>query len=368
MWTRRQFLSRGSIALGGLGLTAYFLRGSNPDTLPDGSASKDMITPAAQRAIDQGLAYLARAQHTDGSFGMGTYSGNIAITSLAALAMMAGGHQPGRGAYGAVVTRALSYVLDLAHDGYLRPRGRGPMGVGHGPMYGHGFGALFLAEVHGMVHDRDLRERLRTTLKQAVQLIENSQNHEGGWRYNPGDGQADVSVTICQIMALRAARNAGISVSKLVVDRCVRYVKDCQNRDGGFKYQLGQGGDFSSQFARSAAGVVALNCAGIYSGKAVEDGLQYLRRQFMPNRGFLRPEVTLHYYYGHYYAAQAMWTAGGTYWSEWYPAIREELLNHVERQNQAGCWTDPRFSNDYATAMACIILQIPNNYLPILQK
>ena len=41
-------------------------------------------------------------------------------------------------------------------------------------------------------------------------------------------------------------------------------------------------------------------------------------------RGNFPPD--LHYYYGQYYAAQAMWTAGDTYWKEWYPAIRDELI------------------------------------------
>jgi hypothetical protein len=91
--------------------------------------------------------------------------------------------------------------------------------------------------------------------------------------------------------------------------------------------------------------------------------------RFKPNGISNRPEVYLHYFYGHYYAAQAMWTAGGSYWKEWFPAIRDELVNHPDRDWKGlGCWQDHRFGNDYATAMACIILQIPNNYLPILQK
>jgi hypothetical protein len=367
--TRRQFVFRGGSALLGWAGSARFLTGADNDSLPDGSAAKDMITSAAQQAIDQGLAYLSQSQHRDGSFGSVQYQGNVAITSLAALAMMAGGHQPGRGTYGNVVTRALRYVLDQSSGGYLISR----TGPSHGPMYGHGFGTLFLAEVHGMVHNKELRERLHTTLKQAIQLIQASQNSEGGWRYTPGSKDADVSVTICQIMALRAARNAGFYVPKSTVDRCIDYVKRCQDRDGGFHYQQ-QGG--ASQFARSAAGVVALHCAGVYKGPEVERGLKYLM-QFKPNGsylrsgGYVRPEVHLHYYYGHYYAAQAMWTAGGQFWKEWYPAIREELISHlhvdVEHPGQ-GYWLDQRFGNDYATAMACIILQIPNNYLPILQK
>ena len=72
----------------------------------------------------------------------------------------------------------------------------------------------------------------------------------------------------------------------------------------------------------------------------------------------------MHYFYGHYYAVQAMWTAGGKYWAEWYPYIRDELLS---TQQNNGSWSDGVDAH-YATAMACIILQVPNNYLPILQK
>ena len=38
-----------------------------------------------------------------------------------------------------------------------------------------------------------------------VWLIVRTQNDQGGWRYQPVKYDADLSVTICQIMALRAA-------------------------------------------------------------------------------------------------------------------------------------------------------------------
>jgi hypothetical protein len=196
-----------------------------------------------------------------------------------------------------------------------------------------------------------------------VKLIVRSQNIEGGWRYTPMSHDADLSVTICQIAALRAARNAGVSIPKATVDRCVRYVKSCQDRrEGWFRY-MKQGGSLGGfqAFARTAAGVVALYSAGIYKGPEVDAGLRFLLRH-KPGGMFTRPD--LHYFYGHFYAVQAMWTAGGSYWSEWYPAIRDELLN---RQAANGSWYDAICAH-YATAMACIILQVPNNYLPILQK
>lgn len=44
-----------------------------------------------------------------------------------------------------------------------------------------------------------------------------------------------------------------------------------------------------------------------------------------------------HYFYGQYYAAQAMWHAGGDHWKKWYPAIHDAL---IARQREDGSWTD----------------------------
>src|SRR4051794_28353962 len=347
MWTRRQFLSRG-VGLGvGLAAGGLALRAVSDEVMPDGGQARGMINRPAQEAIDMGLAYLAREQHADGSFGTGQHRGNVAITSLGGLAMMAGGHQPGRGRYGQIVTRALQFVLDqeqrVERPGFLHNRNA----ILHGPMYGHGFGTLFLAEAHGMVNNRELRARLRGTLERAVQLIINTQNNEdppansmGGWRYHPQRQDADISVTICQIMALRAARNAGIAVPRAVADKCTRYVKACQDLrgDGGFRYMRGGG---PTGFARTAAGVVALYSAGVYKDESVTKGLDYLInrcRPGNPNQGnfFNRQDMLMHYYYGHYYAVQAMWTAGGRYWTTWYPLIRDELVNHRDRNRADG--------------------------------
>jgi hypothetical protein len=360
--SRRRFLAQSGVGLLGLVAGQNVLAEVAPERMADGSLAKDMITPAAQRCIERGLDFLARNQQDGGSFGERQYRGNVAITSLAGLALMAGGHQPGRGQYGKVVTDALQFVLskeDRRKAGFFH----NPSAATHGPMYEHGFGALFLAEVHGMVGNKELREEVRTKLKRAVTLIVDSQNGEGGWRYQPEARDADISVTICQIMALRAARNAGVYVPKSVVDKCTNYVKACQDHTGGFRY-MKQGGP--PAFARTAAGVVALYSAGVYQGPEVERGLRYLM-QFKPNQAFPRHAVhDLHYFYGHYYAAQAMWTAGGTYWSDWYPAIRDELIARAGARTD-GAWPDSICSH-YGTAMACIILQIPNNYLPILQR
>ena len=111
---------------------------------------------------------------------------------------------------------------------------------------------------------------------------------------------------------------------------------NCQNRDGGFVYQLSGGGE--SAFPRSAAAIVALNSAGIYKSPEITRGLDYLT-QFRPEQGVTRR--VQYYEYGHYYAVQAMWQADGERWARWYPAIRDEL---IARQRPDGSWrSDLRF-------------------------
>ena len=263
-----------------------------------------------------------------------------------------GRQHAGRGQYGRNVSRSIDFILDHIEDsGFISVSGT----TTHGPMYGHGFATMFLAETYGMTQRADIRDKLG----KAVKLIIDTQNPEGGWRYQPQRvDHADISVTICQVMALRAARNAGLQVPRETIDRCVDYVKRSQNADGGFMYMI-QGGP--SDFPRSAAGVVALYSAGIYEGTEIDKGLEYLG-QFLPQGDDFNRQN--HYFYGHYYAVQAMWQAGGDRWAHWYPAIRDAL---IKRQRDDGSWLDS-ICVEYGTAMSCIILQMPNNYLPIFQR
>lgn len=324
------------------------------DTRRTSVDNTDLVTPLAQQATDQGLAYLATRQHEDGSFGSGSlYRRNVGITALCGMAFLAGGHTPNRGLYGETVEKTIQFILSASQpSGFINQVNSSS----HGPMYGHGFATLFLAEVYGMTSRKEVRERL----EKAVQVINNSQNREGGWRYYPESRDADVSVTVCQIMALRAARNCGIYVPKNTVDRCIEYVEKCQNPDGGFRYMLTR--QRGSAFARSAAGLVALYSAGIYEGRSIQRGLDYLMR-YLPRGELMRYES--HYFYGHYYAVQAMWQAGEHYWRSWYPAVRDELL---ARRLPNGSWSYATYTSEYATAMSCIVLQVPNSYIPIFQR
>ena len=321
---------------------------------PRSAAAAALIPPATQSAINRGLSFLAARQQPDGTFGEGsTYQRNVAVTSLAAMAFLSGGSTPGRGPYGRHIQRAIDNILLHSQpSGFIHSNAKAS---GHGPMYGHGFATLFLAEVHGMSQHKQLAQKLQ----RAVQLIVRTQNTEGGWRYFPVVKDADVSVTVCQVMALRAARNAGIAVPKQTINRAVEYLRSCQNEDGGFRYQVRL--KRTSRFPRSAAGVMGLMSAGIYQGEEIDRGLAYLEKHRPPQSS--HPQD--HYYYGQYYAAQALWHTGGQRGNQWYTRLRQDLL---QRQLPTGAWADAYICNEYGTAMSCLILQVPNNYLPIFER
>jgi hypothetical protein len=376
--TRRNFLRAGACG-SAAGALSWAGHAQQPPPAPAAAtrsrSGAEFINQETQAQIDRGLDLLARSQSSDGSFpgressDRGWSGSAVGITAIAGLALMAAGHQPGRGKYGKHVARAVDFVVSTAggpNPGFLttpESQNSGRLASQPAPMYSHGFGTLFLAEVCGMSPLAVRDAKVRTALEQAVAFTTAAQNREGGWRYEPVAQYADVSVTTAQMMALRAARNAGLFVKKGVMDSAAKYLVGCQLADGGFTYWKGTG---YSAFARTAACIVGLYSAGVYEGREVERGLRYLQ-QYVPGRQFSPREIPpQHYWYGQYYAALAMWTAGDDHWTTWLPAIRDELL--AKARSAGGTWTDASHGSAYATAMALIILQLPNNYLPILQK
>ena len=304
----------------------------------------DEITDAQRDAVEKGLAWLATRQTPDGG-----YDGHAGITALCGLAFMEQGNLPGRGKYGENVRKCMQFVENSCQQSGLISANNDS-----GPMYGHGFATVFLGELYGETGDEELKEKLQ----RAVHLIETTQNPAGGWRYQPVPIDADISITICEIMALRAAQDAGLKVNKTVRDKAIQYVLNCQNEDGGFCYRAGEGGP--SGYARTGAGCASLYYAGVFQSDNLQRGLEYLKQNIAA--GGLGQDMEHHFYYGNYYVGQAMFLAGGEYWKAYYPAVRQVL---IDRQQANGDHWSGEFSDECDSAMALIVLQMPNRYLPV---
>jgi hypothetical protein len=298
------------------------------------------------------------------------------------MAFLAGGHLPGQGPYGETMRNALDFVLKHVDEdgGYITAYGT--------RMYSHAFSLLFLAEVYGMTGDPSLREKL----DKAVQFTYRAQNKDGGWRYAPAAQDSDMSITVCQVVALREARNIGVRVPSETIDRALKYVMESavvganDPQRGAFLYQHQDVPFNRNSFALTAAGLTTIQQAGLYTQADVSnycrtkgvskvpritDCLQYLNDSYEP----IWREYHNHYffYYGNYYATQAWYARGGRQWERWYTRVRDDLLSVAQDRRGADgksrtYWESRHVGDAFATAIAAIILQVPNHYLPIFQK
>lgn len=303
-----------------------------------------------KKATAKALEWLKDRQNAaDGSFSDGAYAHNTAITAYAMLAFMSQGHLPNQGQYGPEVAKAARFLMAAQReDGYL-------IGARGGNMYCHAMATLALAELYGQTSD----DTLKPVVEKAVNLIIRSQNAAGGWRYEPSPTGADISVTIMQVMALRAGKNAGMHVPDTTMKKALAYVKSCYRQNtGGFTYMPNSG---APGFARTAAGMCVLFLTGEYEAKQIPEGVKYLKDHF---------NSPIHFYYGHYYAAHAMHQVGGKEWEDWYGKLVQYFVTSGS-QHVDGSWSTTNrreVGPVYQTSIAVICLSVPAHYLPIFQR
>ncbi len=269
VWSRRKALQ--GMAAGAAfscGMSAGIFTGNcHADDFPARVDLDGLYDKEVDEAIRKGLALLVNRQNPDGSFLSNDWGRDAGVCALVGLALLSRGVRSGFGAAGKSLQKIGDYLIENAQESGMVMV---PGSPSHGQMYGHGFATLFLSELYGTTPSTEIRPKLSA----AVELITRSQNDQGGWRYEPRPYEADLSVTVCQVMALRAARNAGLGVAKETIDKAVDYIRRSQNADGGYMYQLTGG---ASRFALTAAAVVALYNAGIYEGEEIDSAINYCR-------------------------------------------------------------------------------------------
>ncbi len=325
------------------------------------AALPEMVTPEAQRAIQRGLEYLVRTQGVDGSWrSRGTFGAYpCALTSLAGLALLSGGHTPVEGEYSPQVRKAVQYVLSCANPSGLIGR----IDEEQRPMFGHGFALLFLAQVYGMERDPVQLERIRRVVEKGIELTARSQSRDGGWLYTPDAGGDEGAVTVTQIQGLRAARNVGFDVPKTTIDRALQYIEKSTNPDGGIRYTARDRGP--SRPPITAAAVATLYNAGAYEHPAAQRCLAYIKRLLETSRGGTAAIYSGHEFYAILYTGQAMYLSSEDNWRFFFPRMRDELIS---RQSAEGSWNGDGVGEAYGTAIALLTLQLPYKYLPILQR
>lgn len=303
-------------------------------------APADTISPDVESLYVRGLKYLRDSQDERGNWpdGMGSQP---AVVGLAVLAFLAHGEDPNAGPYHLTIRRGLDFILKQQNDksGYIGSS-----------MYNHGFATLALAEAYGMVDD----PRIGPALESAVALIleSQSQNPFGAWRYSPTSRDADTTVSGAQMVALFAARNAGLGVPEEAIEKGLKYYLNCQSGDGGFGYTSPGG----SNAPRTAIGALVFALAKKKSTAPYKAAMAYL------NSGQASGGQYYHYYL--YYASQTYFRAGPREWSEW-NRVNVKVLQST--QTEQGSW-ESNYGEAFGTAASLLSLALNYRFLPIYER
>lgn len=330
----------------GLPLSLALIHSDISSAQVPGRRKVDLVPSNVEISYKKGLKYLASQQSSNGSFSKdgSRNSAQPGVTGICVLAFLAHGEDAEFGPYADNIKKGIDFILSQQSDnGYIG-----------NSMYNHGFASLALAEAYGMVNDD--KGKLAGALKKSVALLTSSQdrNPKGAWRYGPDDKTADTTVAGCQIVALLAARNAGIPVPDKNIDKALKYMASCRATNGGYGYSSKSG----PKTTLTAIGSLCLSLAKKKDDAVFDTISTYLiTRKSSSNHHYL--------YYHEYYMAQALFHADEEEWKKW-----NEKNTKIMTTSQLGDggWNDNRLGRSGATGFALLSMALNYRFLPIYEK
>lgn len=355
-----------------------------------GDSPGSMGSPAGQqsdKAIELGLAYLARQQLADGSWNLQAVDhraqlvSDTAATGLALLAFQGYGYTHIDNEYASVVKRGIDYLVQHQKDNgdlFIPLDDESNRSVW---LYSHGIAALAMCEAYGMTQDPALKE----PAQKAVDFIVASQHKEyGGWRYAP-NLEADTSVTGWMMMALKSGDLANLDVPTETYVRIERWLDLAQgSRSERHKYRYNPYAPDTESQAHGRDASETMTAVGLlmrfYTGwrrdnENMARGADYLLES-PPAIGTARDPKRDTYYW--YYATQVMFHMGGEHWQKWNEQLRPVLLDaQIQTGDEAGSW-NPRFpvadrwaphaGRLYVTALNLLSLEVHYRHLPLYDE
>jgi hypothetical protein len=349
------------------------------DELPTGTDKEREFKKKVEQSVEAGLRWVADTQNRDGHWEANGSQYPTSMTALCAMALLMEGSNLREGRFADNLRRAVDWLMDRAQPNGLIGNPTNVMEAQR-YMYGQGFSVLFLSCIYGEEEDGDRRKKLEKILTKGIEFIGKAQTDRGGWGYvSAADGGNfdEGSVTITQLQAVRAARNAGIVVPKSIIDKATKYLKDSTTPRGGVIYSLAHGGAAigGERPPLTAAAVACAFSAGEYNSELAKKWLEYCANNIPIGRGRVGHDEYLHYYY-----AQAIYVLGDDRWAQLFPKAgkdsgltwtkyRQGMFEHIiASQNRDGSWSGGYIGPQLTTSVYLTILQLDKGLLPIYQR
>ena len=379
---------RNRIAIAGLvvAVASHLATAAGPTTLP---ATQPATRPATyartpDRAVVEGVAFLAASQNPDGSWGTGTVShGNEIMVGVP------GSHDGFRSAVTALCVMALresgEHGFDgrAAHDRGLRYLLNHPDDVRRADaqliynIWAHCYVVQALSEESLDNPAVRTDPRLKVAVAAQLKRMADYESYTGGWNYYDFDGQTKQPSgggtsfgTSAGLVALFEAKRAGFDISTDMVGRAQRRLHDMRLPDGAYLY----GVDYKylptlpANLPRGSLGrtQTANYALRLWGDKQVDPavcrkGLDFFfrdhaaieagRKRPIPHTSWYQTSG-YYYYFDHYYAARLIDLLGPADRATYGPQMLDVILPHQEPD---GSWWDyPMwdYHKPYGTAFA----------------
>ncbi len=336
-------------------------------------------TRETERAVGAALYWLAKHQSKDGSWSLKEYNkqctdktctgpgGQESLCGATAMGLLpflaAGQTHASAGPFQQKIRAGIYWLMNhQKQDGDLSAGAEQQM-------YSHGLAAIALCEDYGMSRDKSVG----VSAQKAINFIQSAQNTKtGGWRYHPGE-EGDTSVVGWQLMALKSAQMAGLTVNPAVLDGTKRWLMSVGKGAGNGSQGAG-GGQFAYQpdgAPMPSMSAVGLLCSQyLHAGRqdpVIVGGVQYL----MANQ----PDDQSRNVYYWYYATQVLHNMADKDWDTWNRKMRKILVTTQATQGCAtGSWDPdkpvrdawgPQGGRIMMTSLACLTLEVYYRYLPL---
>jgi hypothetical protein len=341
--------------------------------------------PNYEDTIAKGLRFLNSQQDPDGGWAItvmpktlpgaqtGDYQwGRAGVTGLALLAYLGQGNTWVKGRDINVNPYADNVAMGFKFLFSQQDPATGRIGGGEGErthfMYNHGMATLALAEAAALTGDEEVRNRAAL----AVGYIVKTQTRNGGWNYFGHPDSDDVSVSVWQVQALAAAREAGIAVpaetfaraqsmfTKATVGERVMY--RLQNDDNIYTPSLCGMGLMIRQLCGESNASPDL--------QAVANKLAQYKFKFDPNWSFARGwspvsrDVLARAKvdpYELYFCTYGLYFMGGANWATWQQNMLRFVSDMQEIDGSFRCndVNTLKAGTSYATALCLLTLECP---------
>ncbi len=219
--------------------------------------SSTLIVPEeAVQSIEQGLKWIAKAQHASGGWGAGSHQrqdildphavqADPATTSMVAMALLRTGNTLQKGEFSDHLNKALNFILTTVESTPVdRLKITTLSGTQIQTKLGDNIDAVLTAQFLSNMLDKiegetKKKERVKRALKTCVNKIQRAQDVDGSIK---GSGWAGVLQSSLAATALEAADHQGIAVDEEVLEKAKGYQKGNYNaKTGDVKTDKGAG-------------------------------------------------------------------------------------------------------------------------------